>query len=192
MATSYLACAHSTACSQDYRPLRFSYLVAMIDIVFDARSIRILITMQLSSSPPARLATILAITLFFLTACNSAFVQDVQNLMPLRDSLVATYHVDDVNLVVQNGHALGISFINSPFNDLPSTAKEPKAREIAQFAAKHYESIDHIDEIWVGFVVDKQYIIMHYTNNFDTYFFKKAELLGGEQSKGSRPVMGSP
>jgi hypothetical protein len=148
--------------------------------------------MQLSSSLPARLATFLAIALFCFTGCSSALVQDVQNLMPLRDSLVATYHVDDVNLVVQNGHALGISFVNSPFNDLPSTAKKPKAREIAQFAAKHYASIDHIDEIWVGFVVDKQYIIMHYTNSLDTYFFKKVELLGAEQSKGTRHVSTGP
>ena len=99
--------------------------------------------MQLSSTHSTRLAAFLTTVLLLLSGCSSAFVQDVENLAPLRDSLTATYHVDDFNLVIQNGHALGISFINSSFNDLPAAAKKPKAREIAQFAAAHYASIDH-------------------------------------------------
>ena len=132
----------------------------------------------------ALLVAVLAATL--LSACGARLVQDVQDLLPLRERLVATYHTEDVRLVVQNGNALGISFVNTPFNELPAADKAATARAIAQFAAANYASIDHIDHLWVAFVVHRQYVVVSYTNSLDTYFFEKDELTGVGRTKQSK------
>jgi hypothetical protein len=119
----------------------------------------------------------LVVTLM-LAGCAQGVWQDVTDLFPLRDELIQTYHEEDVNIVVQNGNTLGISFVNSTFNDLPSAAaKQAKAREIAQFAKTHYARVDHVDAIWVSFVVHKTYfLVFSYTNGLDTFFFKTNDL----------------
>ena len=130
---------------------------------------------------PARTIRYLLLTLaatFLLSGCAQGFFQDVAELVPLRDQFIQTYHEDNVTVVIQNGSALGISFINSAFNDLPTQdAKQAKAREIALFAKAHYSRIDHIDTIWVSFTIHKQYfLVFSYTNSLDTFFFQTADL----------------
>ncbi len=49
------------------------------------------------------IATLLCITLL-ASACASELFQDVQALMPLREQLAQTYHEDEINLQIQNGH----------------------------------------------------------------------------------------
>lgn len=120
-------------------------------------------------------ATLLCITLL-TSACASDLMKELGELAPLRDQLVQTYAEDEINLQIQNGHAINVSFINSSFNDLPQADKEPKAQEIAQFVKDHYASIGKIDRISVSFVVHKQYVIFNYTNGLDTFFFDTKEL----------------
>ena len=115
-------------------------------------------------------------TMLITTACATEFFQDIQDLTPLRDQLIQAYHEDAVNLEIQNGHIVGVSFINSAFKDLPKTEKEGKARKIAQFVKEHYIAIGKVDRIWVAFVIHKDYVIFSYTNGLDTFFFKKSEL----------------
>ena len=133
----------------------------------------------------------LASTMFFsiiavaaLVGCTQSFAQDVAALGPLRDELIQTYHEDNVNVVIQNGQSLGISFINTHFNDLPTAAaKQAQAREIAQYVKDHYTRMDHIERIWVSFTVYKEYfLLVRYTNSLDTYFFETADLCPLQQS----------
>jgi hypothetical protein len=125
-----------------------------------------------------RSVLLLLVAALSLSGCAQGLWQAIADLAPLRDQLIQTYHEDDVNIVIQNGNALGISFINSAFNDLPSKdAKEAKAREIAQFVKAHYARIDRIDTVWVSFVIHKNYfMVFNYTNSLDTFFFEKNEL----------------
>jgi hypothetical protein len=134
-----------------------------------------------------RCIVLTAIAALALSACSQGFFQDLSELSPLRDQLVQTYHEDNVTVIIQNGNALGISFTNSTFNNLPTReAKQAKAREIAELVKDNYSRIDHIDMIWVSFTIHKQYIIFNYTNSLDTFFFDMKTL----NSRASRRMTG--
>jgi hypothetical protein len=124
------------------------------------------------------------IAIFLLSGCAAGFFQDVSELFSLREQLAQTYHDDNLNVVIQNGNALGITFINSEFNDLPTQAeKQAKAREIALFAKAHYSRIDHLDTIWVSFTIHKEYfLVFSFTNSLDTFFFQTADLAWADHS----------
>ncbi len=119
---------------------------------------------------------------FLLQAgCSKGIMKSLSDLAKLRNDLMNEYKVQgDVNVTVQNSTVLGISFINSAFNKLSESERETKAREIAYFAKNHYASINFIDRIWVSFVVYKNYIIFQHTNNLNTYFFDKRELIAAD------------
>lgn len=120
---------------------------------------------------------VVGLWLLFSTGCSSAGLFALSDQLPLKEKLLAEYKYPEVNLVLQNGNTLGISFVNSPFNDLSREEKESKAREIATFAKNNYSSVSQIDTIWVAFVVYKKiFFIVDYTNALDTFFFDKREL----------------
>jgi hypothetical protein len=135
-------------------------------------------TIAMRPAHAIRYVLLTLVAALLLSGCAQGFVQDLSELFPLRDQLIQTYHEDNMNVVIQNGSALGISFINSAFNDLPTQeAKQAKAREIAQFAKDRYSRIDHIDTIWVSFTIHKEYfLVFNYSNSVDTFFFKTADL----------------
>lgn len=112
-----------------------------------------------------------------LLGCSGDFIKALQDQTALRDKLIQEYGWQGVNTVLQNDSALGISFVNSPFNRLDKTMQQAKAREIATFAKKNYGSSDRLSQIWVSFVIyDRLYGIIDFTNSLDTWFFDVAEL----------------
>jgi hypothetical protein len=93
----------------------------------------------------------------------------------LRKELKEEFKAADINIVLQNSQ-LGISLLNSPFNDLGEPEKGMKAEEIALFAKNHYKSINTIDQIWVSFVVTKSFIFFHYSETSGVFRFETKDL----------------
>lgn len=122
-----------------------------------------------------RFFILLALTLSFSVFVNGC-VQSFQDLIPLREKIIEKYQEHNIDLVLQNGNAIGVTFINSSFNDLEQGAKEQKAREIALFVKGNYESMDKIGMIWVAFTVHRNYIVLKYSNSLDTFIFRIEEL----------------
>ena len=120
------------------------------------------------------------LTFLMSAGCPGQMIKSLADLSALRNELIKEYKVENVNVTVQNTHVLGISFINSSFNNLGEQERGRKAREIALFAKSHYPSMDLIDKIWVSFVESKDYVIFHYTNGLATYVFDKGELSAGD------------
>jgi hypothetical protein len=119
---------------------------------------------------------LVSFTLVLNASCSKENFKSLSDLSALRNELIKEYKENDINVTVQNSSVLGISFINSSFNNLGEQEREKKAREIALFAKNHYPSIDSIDKIWVSFVASKNYIIIQYSNGLGTYVFDKRSL----------------
>ena len=93
-----------------------------------------------------------------------------------RAGIVEVYHVEDVNLSLDNGHVLTVTFVNTGFNTIRSDEeKKMRAREVAKVTKSRCPHIDQIDTICVSFTVDSDYIIFH-TDRSETFSFKKADL----------------
>jgi hypothetical protein len=131
--------------------------------------------MKLLSNNHFALIILLSFSLLLSTSCKEA-IKSLSDLSALRDELIREYKEQDIDVVVQNSHVLGITFNNSSFNNLREQERATKAQEIALFARNHYASINSIDKIWVSFVISKNYIIFHYNDGLGTYLFEKRNL----------------
>jgi hypothetical protein len=115
--------------------------------------------------------------LILLTGCSQESFQSFTGLFPLRDELVRQFDEQNIRVTIQNGNTVGVSFINSSFNNLSQQEKELKAREVAVFVKDNYDAIDSIDNIWISFVIHKRYLfLVNYTNSLATFFFDKNAL----------------
>lgn len=123
-----------------------------------------------------RRSLILVLALLLISSCSPETRKALGDLAALRDQLIKEFKQKDANLSLLNSNILKISFINSGFNELGVQQQSEKARQIAFFAKEHYSSINRVDEIWVSFVVYRNYLIFHYTDNLATYRFLKSEL----------------
>ena len=121
--------------------------------------------------------------------CNGCqkTVESLADLSVLRMELMAEFPVADMDVVIQNSHILGISVLNSTFNDLSEVDKGMKAREIALFAKSHYRSIDTIDQIWVQFVVRKTFVFFNYSETTGVFRFETRDMLPPNPADSTSP-----
>lgn len=119
---------------------------------------------------------IVVLVALLLNSCSPENRKALGDLEQLREQLIKEYKQKDPSLSLLNFNVLKISFINSAFNELGVQQQSEKARQIALFAKEHYSSINRVDEIWVSFVVYRNYIVFHYTDSLATYRFSKSEL----------------
>ena len=116
------------------------------------------------------------------SGCSKETRKILTDLSALREELIKEYKTEDINLTVQNSRILRISFVNTAFNQLDQPGQQSKAREVALFAKARYRSINSMDGISVTFLVQKDYIIFHYTKGLATFFFETRRL--GNESSG--------
>ena len=123
------------------------------------------------------LPLIIMLCIFILgVGCTREDIKAVRDLFPLRSAIISEFKERSVEVKIQNGNTLGITFVNPQFNYWDSKEQERKASEIADFVINKYKSIGRIDTIWISFTIYKKYFfIFHYTNALNTFFFKKNE-----------------
>lgn len=123
------------------------------------------------------IVTALLIALNF--GCSKETRQMFSDMSALRADLIREYRTANINVQVQNSRDLHIVFVNTAFNDLDLQSQQHKAHEVALFAKLHYRSIRSIEGIAVTFMVQRNYIVFHYTNvRLNAYF--QARSLGNE------------
>lgn len=132
-------------------------------------------------------AIILSLALLLNTGCSKEAINARPDLAKLRSDLLRKYQVKEVDVTLEDSYVLGISFINSPLNDLGEAEREIKAQEIALFASEHFSSINAIDRIWVAFIVYKNYLVFYYSYNVATYIFDKNGLTPADVSNYNGP-----
>ena len=145
--------------------------------------------MSLGSNKQRALISIVCCSLLLNLSCKNT-VESFSDLLALRTELIREYQAQDVGVVIQNSHVLGINLINSPINNLSELERENKAQEIALFAKNHYRSINGIDTIWVSFVISNVIIFFNYSSGIGTYVFE-AKSLGHESRSSSDEAQGA-
>jgi hypothetical protein len=126
-------------------------------------------------------------------SCSKETRQIFADLSALRADLIREYRTENINLTVQNSRVLHIAFINTAFNDLDRQSQQNKAHEVALFAKMHYRAIKSMEGIAVTFLVQRNYIIFHYTNGLASFYFETrrlgSELAVANQQSASGPVI---
>ena len=121
---------------------------------------------------------VLAVRLLNSTSLGYSLQQIVgsmSDIADLRSQLMTTYSLQEVEILIVNGHILRVSLTNSPFNALAASQQEAKAKEIAQFVKDHYARIKTVDTIQINLVQHTQVGII-YSNRFRTFNFDPATL----------------
>jgi hypothetical protein len=126
------------------------------------------------------------VSLLSSLSCSKA-VESISDLYSLRAELMREYNVEDINVVIQNANVLGISVINSAFNDLSEQEKERKAQEIAFFAKNHYKSIQSVDRIWVAFLASNTFIFFHFNQTMGVFSFETMSLTSADPKDVAQP-----
>ncbi|HEX8491809.1 MAG TPA: hypothetical protein VF658_03115 [Pyrinomonadaceae bacterium] len=119
------------------------------------------------------IAIIFSLALLLSAGCSKETIKHNPDLAALRNELVKEYKEKEIDVTLEGSDVLGISFINSSLNNLGELERGNKAQEIASFATQHYSSINHINKIWVAFVVYKNYIVFYYSYSVGAYVFDK-------------------
>ena len=94
------------------------------------------------------------------------------DMLTLQREIAAEYHVEAVEVKVQNGTVLIVSMINSTTDDADEGRQ---AEDIARFVTDHYADIDAISNIQVAFVRQAQALGVN-VNTTHTYVFDVADL----------------
>jgi hypothetical protein len=123
------------------------------------------------------IVTTLLISLNF--GCSKETRQRFADLSALKADLIREYRTANIKVSVHNSSVLIISFVNTAFNDLDFQTQKQKTREVALFAKLHYRAIESIESIAVVFMVERNYIVFHYTSvRLSSYF--RVGALGNE------------
>jgi hypothetical protein len=111
------------------------------------------------------------------SGCSRQALETSPDLAALRKKLIAEYGHQDITVVIQNSNVLGVSLINSPFNELEEIDKKQKAQEIAVFVTNHYAPINKVEKVWVSFVTSETYAFIFQYDEGRTYQFDKNYLI---------------
>ncbi|MBN1142725.1 MAG: hypothetical protein JXB25_13165 [Deltaproteobacteria bacterium] len=124
-----------------------------------------------------RRITLLAGLLFFalgFLSCSKEFTEGFQQLFPLRDAIIKEFNEKDVRVVIQNGHCIGVSFINSQYNQEPASTQDQVREKTLELISSHYSQNDKIEMAWIAFVKhDKQFFIVNIKDATNNKFYKK-------------------
>lgn len=135
------------------------------------------------------LALILPPLLLAAAGCSGDSLKTLSELAALRAALIREYGHRDVNVVVQNGNVLGVTFVNSPLNGSSEAERSKRAREVAGFAEANYASISKIDRVWVGFARGRTYLyVLHTGEVVSAFLFEKGRVEAGDLLSRPREV----
>jgi len=113
---------------------------------------------------------------FILNGCSEMRDQ-FSSMLELQSKLSKKYDHKYISINIKNNEFLGVSFVNSRFNELNAYDMKVKAKEIALFTASTLDENSTIKNIAVSFTIhEKKFLIVSYTNSLNTFYFESAQL----------------
>ncbi len=107
-----------------------------------------------------------------LLGCSEGFKGNFSKLSPLREDIISKTDVEDVRVIINNGNCIGVSFINSKYNEEDSLTQEQIRTNTLDIISSHYEPGDGINSAYIAFVSHKKYFfLINYTNSLNTKFY---------------------
>lgn len=126
-----------------------------------------------SSSRSLSLALPLLLLCVVATGCKQ-LVKSLGDLSELQAAIIKEFGDQDVNVNLNNGDTLMITFINSPLNEKGPEERAKRAEQTAALVKQHYPTISQIDEIWVTFIRSQtRFIVVNYTEGLGSFGFDK-------------------
>lgn len=120
------------------------------------------------SSPSLRAIVLLLCLL--LTGCAN-LVKKLDQISKLQAALIKEYSEREVGVNL-TGRRLTVTFVNSPLNDKSLDERALRAQQTAAFVAKHYSSINEVDELWVDFTKQEtHFLVVHYFQGLESFGF---------------------
>ncbi len=117
--------------------------------------------------------TSLLFLLILIGGCSQQFREDFGKLFPLRNEICTQLNHKNVKVIIQNGNCLGVTVINSRFNDSEEKEKDLARKNILKVISTHFADSENITRAWISFQIYKNYYIFHYSNSLDTKFYRK-------------------
>lgn len=108
-----------------------------------------------------------------MSGCRQAAKSYVE-MMALSNDVKQELKVEDVRVSYQNFMCIGVSVVNSRFNNASETEQEKARQIILQLIKRRYGDRKNITSAFVAFVVYHNYwYVFHYTNGLNTRFYNK-------------------
>jgi hypothetical protein len=119
--------------------------------------------------------TILALySCLLVCACSTGPLKSLREIGRLRQQLIDKYRDRNINVNLNNGRWLVITFVNSPLNKETDAARLSRAQEAATFTSTNFTGIKGIESISVGFIESEDhFFIYHYSRSLGFFVFDK-------------------
>jgi hypothetical protein len=122
----------------------------------------------------SRLLSFLIVFVCFSAVSCGKQLAALSDLSQLHSALVEQYGETGVNVNLESGNILSVTFINSRLNDQAPGQRASRAQETAVFVKQHYSSVASLDEIWVGFMRQKtRFLVVTYTEPLEYFTFDR-------------------
>ncbi len=93
----------------------------------------------------------------------------------LRNAIVEEFGVEDTKVGIQNFTCVGVSFVNSRFNNEPEATQEEVRKRTLELISSSYPPGSMIDKAWISFVVrERRFLVLSYTNSLNTHFYERS------------------
>jgi hypothetical protein len=108
--------------------------------------------------------------------CSKEFTDNFKQLFPLRSAVMEEFDVKEVRVTIQNGNCIGVSFVNSKYNDEPEAIQNSVRQRTLELISANYPNNDKIKMAWIAFVIHKKYFfVFNYTNSTNNKFYEKSQ-----------------
>ncbi len=120
----------------------------------------------------------IALLFVSLSACSGLreLSSQIADLNHLQKQLQQQTGQTGINVNLNNGSYLNISFINSSLAKLPGDQKKAKALEVARFAFNDWAKRADLSSVTVIFQTSYDVGPVHYSNSMDNFSFQPSEL----------------
>jgi hypothetical protein len=119
---------------------------------------------------------ILLFTFLLVAACSEEARKEFGKLFELRNSIVKEMQVEDVRIMINNGDTIGVSYINTKYNDESETVQEDIRQKTLQLISSYFPPESDIKRAQVSFVIHKRkFLIVNYTNSLNSVMYERKE-----------------
>lgn len=126
-----------------------------------------------SSSRSAALVSSVLLSCLLAAGCGK-LVKSLGELSQLQADITKEFKEQDVNVNLNNGTSLTITFVNSLLNSQESEDRRQRAARTASFVTTHYPSIARIETIWVVFLrTETHFVVVNYSESIEYFGFDK-------------------
>ena len=113
-----------------------------------------------------------ALLLCLILGCGTQAVKSLRDLSRLQTAIGEKFGDKQVQVNLNNGTELTVTFINSPLNAGTTDDRRRRAQETSTFIKEDYPSVKALQTIWVGFIKQEtQFVFITTTYGLDFFGF---------------------